>query len=131
MMGLDKMAPDGWRYCAEEVGLGREDYFAGHGEEPGRWLGRGGQALGLAGEVTPEQMAKLFGEGRHPETGVALGRPFGAQRGLTGDAEKGKERQGAGRPGGRLRPQFFAAQERFAAVGTCRQSRLGRGAGGP
>ena len=93
MMGLAKMAPDGWRYYAEEVGLGREDYFAGHGEEPGRWLGRGAGAIGLAGEVSPEQLSKLFGEGRHPFTGDALGRPFAAGAGK-GGAEAGKERQG-------------------------------------
>ncbi len=77
MMGLAKMAPDGWRYYAEEVALGREDYFAGHEEEPGRWVGRGAEALGLSGPVGPEEMSRLFGQGRHPETGEALGRPFG------------------------------------------------------
>ncbi|MGP8205403.1 MAG: MobF family relaxase [Acidimicrobiales bacterium] len=77
MMGLAKMAPDGWRYYADEIALGREDYFAGHGEEPGRWVGRGADALGLAGPVGPEEMSLLFGQGRHPGTGEALGRPFG------------------------------------------------------
>ena len=94
MMGLAKMAPDGWRYYAEEVGLGREDYFAGHGEEPGRWVGRGAGAIGLAGEVSPEQLSKLFGEGRHPLTGDALGRPFAGAGAGKGGAEAGKERQG-------------------------------------
>ena len=95
MMGLAKMAPDGWRYYAEEVGLGREDYFAGHGEEPGRWLGRGAGALGLAGEVSPEQLSKLFGEGRHPLTGDALGRLFAGEGAGKGGARAGKEGQGA------------------------------------
>jgi conjugative relaxase-like TrwC/TraI family protein len=98
MMGLAKMAPDGWRYYAEEVGLGREDYFAGHGEEPGCWLGRGAEALGLAGEVTPEQMSRLFGEGCHPVIGTALGRPFAGQSGAPSPSEKGKERQGGAGP---------------------------------
>ena len=90
-MGLAKMAPDGWRYYAEEVGLGREDYFAGHGEEPGRWTGRGAEALGLAGEVSPEQLSKLFGEGRHPLTGDALGRPFAGDGAGKARADAGKE----------------------------------------
>ncbi len=77
MMGLAKMAPDGWRYYAEEIALGGEDYFAGHQEEPGRWVGRGAKALGLSDAVDPEEMSRLFGQGRHPETGEALGRPFG------------------------------------------------------
>ena len=33
MMGLAKMAPDGWAYYAREIAAGVEDYFAGHGEE--------------------------------------------------------------------------------------------------
>ncbi len=28
-----------------------EDYFVGHGEETGRWVGRGAEALGLSGEA--------------------------------------------------------------------------------
>lgn len=94
MMGLAKMAPDGWRHYAEEVSLGREDYFAGHGEEPGRWVGRGAEALGLLGVVSPEQLSKLFGEGRHPMTGAALGRPFvDGSLGKVG-RDAGKLRQG-------------------------------------
>jgi conjugative relaxase-like TrwC/TraI family protein len=94
MMGLAKMAPDGWRYYAEEVGLGREDYFAGHGEEPGRWAGRGAESVGLSGVVSPEQLSKLFGEGRHPVTRAALGRPFADESGGKIGRDAGKERQG-------------------------------------
>ncbi len=39
MMGLVKMAPDGWAYYAREIAAGVEDYFVGHGEETGRWIG--------------------------------------------------------------------------------------------
>jgi conjugative relaxase-like TrwC/TraI family protein len=75
-------------------GLGREDYFAGHGEELGRWMGRGAEALGLAGEVNPEQLSRLFGEGCHPGTSSALGRPF-ASNGRGDSVSHGrKERQG-------------------------------------
>ena len=74
-MGLVKMAPDGWAYYATEIASGREDYFA-H-EEPGRWLGRGADVVGLGGPTEPEGLERLFGEARHPRTGQALGRPFG------------------------------------------------------
>ncbi len=84
------MAPDGWRYYAEEIALGRENHFAGHGEEPGRWVGRGAEALALSGPVGPEEMSRLFGQGRHPETGEALGRPFG------GDSADAKCKEGQG-----------------------------------
>jgi len=76
MMGLAKMAPDGWAYYAREIAAGVEDYFAGHGEEKGRWIGRGTKALGLSAEADFEGLSRLFGHGFHPVTGVGLARPF-------------------------------------------------------
>jgi hypothetical protein len=78
MMGLHKLtAGDGYTYLTRQVAamdstekghasLG--DYYAQKGESPGRWLGSGLAALGIApGEqVTAAQMKALFGEGRHP-----------------------------------------------------------------
>jgi purine-cytosine permease-like protein len=78
MMGLAKMAPDGWAYYAREIAAGVEDYFAGHLEEKGRWVGRGAEALGLSGEADPDALSRLFGHGLHPITGTSLGRPFGS-----------------------------------------------------
>ena len=45
MMSLSKMAPLAWAYYAEEIGGGREDYYATASERPGRFLGRGAEAL--------------------------------------------------------------------------------------
>jgi hypothetical protein len=118
MMGLAKMAPDGWRYYAEEVGLGREDYFAGHGEEPGRWIGRGAEALGLMGEVTPEQLSGLFGEGCHPGTGTALGRPFLSEIGGKGARDGGKRGQGGAE-------QVAGYALSFSPPKSCRRGRPG------
>ena len=68
MMSLSKMAPLAWRYDAEEVAAGREDYFAAGAERPGRFLGRGAQDLGIGGtEVTSEAMERLFGRGCDPQ----------------------------------------------------------------
>ena len=75
-MGLAKIAPDGWAYYAREIATGVEDYFAGHGEETGRWVGSGADALGLSGAVDSEGLSRLFGQGVHPISGDALGRPF-------------------------------------------------------
>lgn len=61
LLGLVNMAPAGWRYYAEEVALGLEDYFTGRGEAPGGWTGSGAVGLGLAGEVDPAHLAALFG----------------------------------------------------------------------
>jgi conjugative relaxase-like TrwC/TraI family protein len=76
MMGLAKMAPDGWAYYAREIAAGVEDYFVGHGEEMGRWIGRGAESLGLSGDADFEGLSGLFGHGLHPITRAALGRPF-------------------------------------------------------
>ena len=75
MMGLAKMSPDSWAYYAAEIALG-EDYFVGHGEEMGRWVGLGAEVLDLSGDVTTDALSLLFGQGRNPSTGEALGHPF-------------------------------------------------------
>jgi conjugative relaxase-like TrwC/TraI family protein len=80
MMGLAKMSPDGWAYYAREIAAGAEDYFAGRGEEKGRWIGRGAEALDLSGEADAESLSRLFGQGLHPLTGAALGRRFGSDK---------------------------------------------------
>jgi conjugative relaxase-like TrwC/TraI family protein len=80
MMGLAKMSPDGWRYYASEIVAGAEDHFVGHGEEPGRWIGRGCEAIGVSGAVDEEGLGRLFGEGCHPVTGAGLGRVFDPER---------------------------------------------------
>jgi conjugative relaxase-like TrwC/TraI family protein len=67
-------------YYVREVAHNREEYLSGHGESPGRWLGRGAQALGKEGTATTEAFVRVF-HGRHPETGELLGRAHG-QRGV-------------------------------------------------
>jgi hypothetical protein len=71
-------AGDGWRYLWEQVGTGAEDYHMADvagGERPGRWWDSAcGLELGLSGEVTKEQMHRLFGLLVHPSEPVGLGR---------------------------------------------------------
>jgi hypothetical protein len=76
-------AGSGYEYLTRQVAaadsteLGRTklaDYYAAKGEAPGRWVGSGmagvsGVVLGDA--VTADHMKKLFGEGRHPVTGMS------------------------------------------------------------
>jgi conjugative relaxase-like TrwC/TraI family protein len=80
-------AGDGWRYLWEQVAAGAEDYYlAGMaaGESPGRWGGNAaGPELGLAGEVTEEQMHRLFGLLSHPATEAGLGNPARKYRDVT------------------------------------------------
>src|SRR5208282_2471542 len=41
-------------YYEQQVAAGREDYYAGKGEAPGRWTGRGAVLLELSGELNAE-----------------------------------------------------------------------------
>jgi len=52
------------------------DYYLDPKEPPGLWWGTGRAALGLEGEVRPEELEALL-EARHPRTGAKLGRGFG------------------------------------------------------
>lgn len=65
-------------YYVREVANNREEYLSGHGESPGRWLGRGAQALGQHGTASTEAFVNVF-HGRHPDTGE-LPRPRRAGR---------------------------------------------------
>jgi TrwC relaxase len=57
-------------YYVREVAGNREEYLSGHGESPGRWLGKGAQALGQQGTATTEAFVRMF-HGRHPTRGRA------------------------------------------------------------
>ncbi|HVM14691.1 MAG TPA: MobF family relaxase [Egibacteraceae bacterium] len=57
---------------------GPVDYYLDPNEPPGRWWGEGCAAMGVAGQVQPEQLARLL-IARHPGVGRRLGRSFGAK----------------------------------------------------
>ena len=59
--------------------LAREDYYELGGEPPGRWKGRGAEALGLEGEVKPGELSKAV-SGFDPHTGDALVRNAGHEK---------------------------------------------------
>lgn len=58
------------------LGRGPVDYYLDPKEPPGRWWGRGREALGLDGPVSGADMRAVL-EAQHPETGRTLGRRFG------------------------------------------------------
>ena len=71
------MAPSAWRYYAEEIAQGREDYYARSAERPGRFVGRGAESLGVSGrEADAVALERLFGHGTDPRDGTPLGRSF-------------------------------------------------------
>jgi len=55
---------------------GPVDYYLDPDEPAGRWWGQGQAGLGVEGEVEADQLRAVL-EGRHPMSGVVLGRAFG------------------------------------------------------
>ena len=47
-------------YWTQKVAAGIEDYYAGEGEAPGEWHGRGAAALGLRGEIDPDDLTAVL-----------------------------------------------------------------------
>jgi len=76
LLNIGRMGPGRAGYYLTAVARGDdgvEGYYLARGEEPGRWLGRGAQALGLSGEVTGEQLRAVL-DAKHPDTGEQLAR---------------------------------------------------------
>jgi Ti-type conjugative transfer relaxase TraA len=61
------------RYYTQAVAKGREDYYAGHGEAPGHWVGSGWGTSETDREVTESELRGLL-EGRHPRSDARLRR---------------------------------------------------------
>lgn len=80
MLSRGKVTPETVSYYTDEVAPGLEDYYAGRGEAAGHWVGRGAAAAGLGGDVSAEQLARLF-EAQHPDSGEALGAPYKVRAG--------------------------------------------------
>ena len=56
-------------YYLSQVARGLEDYYSGRGETVGSWTGTGADALGLSGQVDPEDLRALMA-GLSPRTGL-------------------------------------------------------------
>jgi conjugative relaxase-like TrwC/TraI family protein len=80
VLSRGKVTPATVSYYTDEVAPGLEDYYAGRGEAVGHWVGHGSSAAGLSGEVSPDQLARLF-QAVHPETGEALGAAYTVRAG--------------------------------------------------
>ena len=69
MLSIGKLAggSQAERYYTQSVASGREDYYAGRGEAPGRWIGSAAASLGMETdrEVTEAELTGLF-RGEHP-----------------------------------------------------------------
>ncbi|MDQ3995761.1 MAG: relaxase domain-containing protein, partial [Gemmatimonadota bacterium] len=59
MLSVAKLTPGQEGYYERSVAAGVDDYYAGKGESPGIWAGRGAQELELEGIVEEGQLGKL------------------------------------------------------------------------
>src|SRR5881628_864984 len=74
MLSVAKLTPGQEGYYERSVAAGLDDYYAGRGESPGIWAGRGAADLGLEGVVGDGQLAKLV-RGVDPASGERLRKP--------------------------------------------------------
>ncbi len=141
-------------YYTDAVAKGREAYYTdavAAGEPPGRWYGRGAEALGLTGVVDPLVMKALFTHGLDPRDPATASQETWHQAARFGNPPRnyksaeeiyaalldahpdaGPEQRAraarAGRGGGAavgvvLRPGALGAEVVHAAVGGCRAGR--------
>src|SRR6266508_1832949 len=73
MLSVSKLVPGQEAYYERSVAAGIDDYYAGAGESPGIWTGRGAAALGLEGVGGEGQLGLLI-RGRHPLSSAELRR---------------------------------------------------------
>ncbi len=75
MLSSAKIGRSSWRYYQRTVAGGACEYYAEHGDTPGRWHGSGLAQLGLTAgaEVQERELEALFGRALSPTTGAALG----------------------------------------------------------
>jgi conjugative relaxase-like TrwC/TraI family protein len=71
VLSVAKLAPGQEAYYERSVAAGLDDYYAGEGESPGVWAGRGAAELELDGVVAEGQLGRLIG-GCDPLTSAVL-----------------------------------------------------------
>jgi conjugative relaxase-like TrwC/TraI family protein len=73
VLSVAKLSPGQEAYYERSVAGGIDDYYAGRGESPGVWVGRGAAELELDGVVDEGQLGRLIG-GKHPLSSAELRR---------------------------------------------------------
>ena len=74
MLSIGKLGNGHHAYYELSVASGADDFYTGHGEARGWYLGRGADALDLDGEVEASDLKHLF-RGTHPRSGDEWVRP--------------------------------------------------------
>ena len=71
VLSVSKLGAGQEGYYLDSVAQGVEDYYLGHGETPGRWMGSASGLLGLEGQVDAPDLRAVL-EGRSPVDGTRL-----------------------------------------------------------
>ena len=79
MLSIGKLTVEQSRYYERQVAQGRDDYYTGRGESPGRWTGSGAETLRVGGRVDDDGFMALM-DGRDPSTGERLRRVGGRSK---------------------------------------------------
>jgi conjugative relaxase-like TrwC/TraI family protein len=79
VLSIGKLTVEQSRYYERQVAQGRDDYYSGRGESPGRWTGAGAETLRLDGRVDDDGFMALM-DGRDPGTGERLKRVGGRSK---------------------------------------------------
>jgi conjugative relaxase-like TrwC/TraI family protein len=79
VLSIGKLTVEQSRYYERQVAQGRDDYYSGRGESPGRWTGTGAETLRLSGRVDDDGFMALM-DGRDPATGERLKRVGGRSK---------------------------------------------------
>jgi conjugative relaxase-like TrwC/TraI family protein len=79
VLSVAKLTPGQERYYERSVAAGLDDYYAGRGESPGVWTGRGARELELEGLVHEGELGRLI-SGLHPHTEKKLRSHYRARR---------------------------------------------------
>ncbi len=79
VLSIAKLTPGQEGYYERSVAAGLDDYYAGRGESPGVWTGRGARELELEGLVHEGELGRLI-RGIHPHTEDELRRHPKARR---------------------------------------------------
>ena len=116
VLSIAKLTPGQEGYYERSVAGGLDDYYAGRGESPGIWTGRGAAGARARGRRRRTASSAALIRGSHPHTGSSCARhpkprTITIERidPLTGRAAIETEEARAGR---RLRPRLLAAEER-------------------
>jgi hypothetical protein len=79
VLSVGKLTVEQSRYYERQLAQGRDDYYSGRGESPGRWTRAGTESLQLGGQVDDDGFMALM-DGRDPGTGERLKRVAGRSK---------------------------------------------------